>query len=174
MTTFEEFTTEAPELATIALERFAATGLTFVGTLRADGSPRISPMEPILFDGRLFVGSMPQAVKAQDLQRDGRCVMISTIADKHDRSPEVKLFCQATEVTEPTRLFAILSAAFAEMEGDYTMDDLDGSHVFELALTGAAIQGLDGETWITRSWTPGGGVRVRQRVGASGLSEDVT
>lgn len=175
MTTFDEFASAAPDLASAVRARFEATGLAFLGSTRADGSPRVSPFEPILHDGRLFLGSMPQAVKARDLQRDGRCAVISTLASKDDHSPEAKLFCRATEVVDLERIAEILTVAMANagVEGTFELDDYDGSHIFELSIEGAAVQQLDDERWMTRSWRPGADVRVRQRVGASGLSEEV-
>ena len=43
MATWQGFCDEAPELAQRADERFEATGLVLVATLRRDGWPRISP-----------------------------------------------------------------------------------------------------------------------------------
>ena len=40
-----EFSTQCPELAELATARFAADQLALLGTLRADGSPRISAVE---------------------------------------------------------------------------------------------------------------------------------
>ena len=43
-----------------------------LATLRRDGSPRISGSEIMFAEGELWFGSMPNAVKALDLQRDPR------------------------------------------------------------------------------------------------------
>jgi len=43
-----------------------------MATLRRDGSPRISGTEIEFAGGQLRIGSMPGAVKAQDLRRDPR------------------------------------------------------------------------------------------------------
>ena len=48
-----------------------------LGTLRADGSPRISPCEVDLVDGRLCFGMMWQSHKALDLLRDPRLAVHS-------------------------------------------------------------------------------------------------
>ena len=50
MATWTSFADEAPELATLAEQRIAASGLLMLGTLRRDGFPRISPVEPTLMD----------------------------------------------------------------------------------------------------------------------------
>jgi len=42
---WDAFEAACPELATLARERFAKDELVMLGTIRADGSPRISPCE---------------------------------------------------------------------------------------------------------------------------------
>ena len=56
-----EFESAAPELAGLATERFAATDLIMLGTLRKDGWPRISPSEYTIFEGDLMLGGMWQS-----------------------------------------------------------------------------------------------------------------
>jgi hypothetical protein len=53
-------------------ERFEATGLGLLATLRADGSPRVSGLEPLFALGELWFGMMPESRKALDLLRDPR------------------------------------------------------------------------------------------------------
>ena len=50
MASWEEFATAAPKIAEIFVRRHAAAGgLCMLATLRPDGFPRISPMEPRIF-----------------------------------------------------------------------------------------------------------------------------
>ena len=44
---WSEFQKSAPDLARLAEERFARTGVAILGTIRKDGSPRISAIEPV-------------------------------------------------------------------------------------------------------------------------------
>ena len=46
-------------------------------------------------DGRLYIGSMPNGVKAKDLQRDPRCCIITPLADKEDVGGEARQRGQA-------------------------------------------------------------------------------
>ena len=69
-------------------ERIEATGLSLVATTRSDGWPRVSAWEAFLCDGGLYMGSMPNAMKAKDLRRDARCCIITPLADKDDLSGE--------------------------------------------------------------------------------------
>jgi Pyridoxamine 5'-phosphate oxidase len=73
---------EAPELARQVRERFDATGLCLVATLRSDGWPRISPVEPLILEGRLYLGMIANSTKSRDLARDPRCLVHSTVTDK--------------------------------------------------------------------------------------------
>ena len=67
---WEEFRLSDPELAALGEERFDRTGLVLIATLRKDGWPRISPVEPLITDGRLYLGMMWQSRKALDLLSD--------------------------------------------------------------------------------------------------------
>ena len=52
---WEEFSAEAPELASHAKKLFDKTHVVLLGTVRKDGSPRISPVEFVFFDGKLRI-----------------------------------------------------------------------------------------------------------------------
>src|SRR5690606_20942742 len=101
----------------------------FLATTRSDGWPRVSPMELTIFDGRLFAGSMPQAVKAKDLQRDPRCCLITPLADKDDLAGEAKLFCRAVEVGDGGDWDSLRSQWQEELGFD--VGEPGDSHIFE-------------------------------------------
>ena len=98
--TWQEFAAQAPELAALGEAQFARTGLALVGTLRRDGWPRISPVEPFIVDGQLYLGMMWRSVKALDLLRDPRCVVHSTVSDREGTEGEFKVYGRAVEVTD--------------------------------------------------------------------------
>jgi hypothetical protein len=98
---WEEFNTAAAELAGAGEQLIERTGVVLVGTLRKDGSPRISPVEPLIAGGRLYLGMMPESFKAQDLLRDGRCTIHSLISDKNAPEGEFKLHGLALIVQDP-------------------------------------------------------------------------
>ncbi|MEA3216512.1 MAG: hypothetical protein QOJ19_2668 [Acidimicrobiia bacterium] len=169
--TFANFELSAPDIARFVRARFETTGLSIRATLRADGSPRLSPIEPSILQGQLYVGMMPGSMKARDLQRDGRVALLTTLSDKLDMSGEGKLFGEAVELTDPDDIHRVLSAAAAGT--DYDAEAFAGSHVFEVGITGAAWQHVEGDTWVTVSWRVGGPVRRRQRQGPTGSPVDV-
>ncbi|MCU1501097.1 MAG: pyridoxamine 5-phosphate oxidase, partial [Ilumatobacteraceae bacterium] len=160
----------APTLARPIGERFLATGLGMLGTVRLDGSARVSPIEVTIQDGHLYVGSMPGARKAQDLARDARCCLVTPLADKHDTSGEGKLFCLARFVDDEEEAARVLGNALA---ADVDLDAFAGSPCFELQIVGAAWQYVEGETFRTISWSAATGLRRRERVGPSGAVQDV-
>ena len=94
-----DFEAAAPELAAAGRERLVATHVALLGTLRADGSPRISPIEPYLVRRDLIFGVMKSA-KAADLARDPRCAVHSAVSKPDGSEGEFKLFGKAVEVMD--------------------------------------------------------------------------
>src|SRR2546429_4148987 len=95
------FCAECPELAELTSARFAADQLVLLGTLRADGSARISAVEPDIAAGELLVGMIPRSVKALDLLRDPRATLHSWPPDKEGRQGDIKLYGRAVAMTDP-------------------------------------------------------------------------
>ncbi len=171
MATFADLQRAAPAIAGFFEQRIATTGLCLLATARRDGWPRVSPTELSIHDGRLYVGSMPNAVKAQDLQRDDRCCLITPLADKDDLAGEVKAFCRAREI-EGGAEWEALRARIAELNG-FDIGDPGGAHLFELGIEAAAWQRVEGDEWRTTSWSTGSEVRERVRTGPIGESRDL-
>lgn len=77
MTTWTDFHDAEPELADRATAILSATVNAVLGSLRADGSPRLSGIDPFFLHDDLWIGSMPDARKGADLRRDPRCSLHS-------------------------------------------------------------------------------------------------
>lgn len=91
--TWQRFTTDAPRIAAVFERRHAATGkLCLLATLRADGSPRISPMEPRVFEDELWLVGMPHTAKFQDLARDPRFALHTATVDPHVTDGDAKVW----------------------------------------------------------------------------------
>ncbi len=73
-------------------------GLILLGSLRRDGSPRISPVEPLIVDGELELGMMWQSKKALDLLRDPRCHVHTVVTDRNGTEGEFKLWGRARDL----------------------------------------------------------------------------
>jgi len=97
---WEEFETRAPELAGLARTEFERHGMALVGTLRKDGSPRISCVLPFVLDGELYLGMMWQSRKAVDLMRDPRLVLHNPISTNQGDEVEVGLRGRAVEIDD--------------------------------------------------------------------------
>lgn len=87
MTTWKEFAQQAPELAAFGEERFRSSGVAYVGTIRADGGPRVHPVTPIIGE-QLFLFMEPTSPKGKDLQRDPRYSLHCAVADSSGGSGE--------------------------------------------------------------------------------------
>src|SRR5438093_13766084 len=72
MASWAEFEAAEPEFAARVRKLMRSRKHLTMATLRRDGSPRISGTEVQFAGGQLTIGSMPGAVKAMDLLRDGR------------------------------------------------------------------------------------------------------
>jgi hypothetical protein len=157
MATWRQFENEAPELATIARSQLTATKHHVLATLRMDGSPRVSGTE-VDFDGdHLTLGSMPQALKARDLQRDPRYALHSNPGDGSMTVADAKISGHATEVA---------GAEFEAYRAARASDLPPGPfHLFRLDLDDVVLAGLnDSRTGMEiRLWRPGQPVRTFAR-----------
>ena len=98
--TWQEFAVQAPELAAWGAARFEWTGLVMVATLRRDGWPRVSPVEPVFAGQQLYLGMMWRSVKALDLIRDSRCTIHNAVSDRTGVEGEFKVYGRAIEVSD--------------------------------------------------------------------------
>jgi hypothetical protein len=102
MASWAEVLRAAPELAAAVQGRFDAYGLGLLATLRRDGAPRISGVEPLFAGGELWLGMMPGSLKAKDLFRDGRFALHNATTDKQVTEGDARVSGVARAVqTEP-------------------------------------------------------------------------
>ena len=102
MATWTEFSAAAPELAERVKQSFDAHKHKTMATLRKDGSPRISGTEVEFSDGELWLGSMPNALKAKDLLRDPRFAIHNGYSDTTPEGmSDAKLAGRAEPVPHP-------------------------------------------------------------------------
>ena len=116
-----------------------------MATLRRDGSPRISGTEVQFEDGDLRIGSMAGALKARDLQRDGRVAIHGPTHEPTSKGAwrgEAKLTGRALPVTSA-----------------------DESHRFRIDLDGVVITRLNAarDRLVIESWSPQQGYRRFER-----------
>jgi hypothetical protein len=154
MPSWNEFEAAAPELAEKVRARLDAHTHKTLATIRRDGSPRISGTETEVRDGELWIGSMWQALKAHDLQRDPRFALHSGSDEPDEWKGDAKLAGVAEEITDAARV--------KEMNADAPPGP---SHLFRLDLREVSTVGLDEsrKQLVIEVWTPERGVRTIKR-----------
>jgi hypothetical protein len=97
VTRWKEFAEQLPVLAQIGIRRLTGPGVVLVATIRRDGSPRVSPVEPLLWDGDLWLSMALGSRKAADLRRDARILVHSIVTSRDGEDGEYKLRGVAVE-----------------------------------------------------------------------------
>ena len=159
MARWSEFTGLAPRIADTFTRRHAATGgLCMLGTLRADGFPRISPMEPRFFEGDLWIGGMPGTAKFNDLVANQRFTLHTATVDSYVGDGDAKVWGTVQDILDES-----LHQRFAEHLYAETGFDLRGQtfdHFFRADVVGAAsVRVGDGHLDVT-TWRTGRPERV--------------
>jgi hypothetical protein len=134
-----------------------ATRIVLLGTLRADGSPRISAIEPYFAGGQLLFGAMAWSRKVSDLDRDPRVVLHSALTGPDNAEPEIKLYGRAVDADPATRA--------ACRDGWWTSAAAAPVRVLAVQVTEVSLiewNLAEGEL-VATSWSAPTGVQVRHR-----------
>jgi hypothetical protein len=152
---WDAFEQACPVIAVPAHERFLADGLILVGTLRRDGSPRISPNEPAFGFGRFFVSMMWRSRKALDVLRDPRVTAHSVPSDRENPAGDIKLYGRLVDEQDPE-----VREAFREglRERIGWAPDEPNYHCFSLEVEEASLIRLVVDP-IALAWDPERGLR---------------
>jgi hypothetical protein len=147
MISWHEFETEALAMAQLGRQRLEETRVALLGTLRKDGSSRISPIEPYLSQGHLLFGAMSWSLKTHDLLRDPRCAFHSAITAPDAGEVELKLYGRALET--PTEIRDGCS------DGWWHAQPPGAAVVFELSIEQATLieWDLQQSRMVTRRWS---------------------
>jgi Pyridoxamine 5'-phosphate oxidase len=130
---WHQFEGAAPEPARLGRSRFEATRVALLGSLRGDGSPRISPVEPYLVMRRLLIGALGSSQKARDLLRDPRCTLHSSVSNVNGSEGEFKVHGRAILVTDEAVLRgdyeAWWTAPGASPRKAFSIDIVSAAHI---------------------------------------------
>ncbi len=154
---WRELEIAAPEIARVGEERLDRARVGLLATLREDGSPRISPVEPYLSQGELLFGSLVWSLKTRDLRRDSRCALHSAITGPDNGEPELKLQGRALEAEGQIR--------DACQEGWWQAQSPEAAIVFALRIERASLVKWDiaqGQMVVVR-WSPDHGLTESRR-----------
>ncbi len=118
MAIWAEFESAAPELAATGralLYQQPPHAGAFLGTVRADGGPRLHPVAPVIAEGQLWALIVTMSYKYRDLRRDPRYALHTypTVAG----GEEFYLMGEATEVTD-----ALVRATAGAARGGQLLD----------------------------------------------------
>lgn len=155
--TWQELEVAAPGIAEPGRARLTETRIAFLATLRRDGTPRISPIEPYFTQGHLLFGAMAWTLKARDLERDPRCTLHSTIAGPDEGEVELKLYGRALDADDELRA--------ACREGWWRSEQRESASVYSLSIDEAVFVTWDHERGevVVRRWSPESGLRATRR-----------
>lgn len=166
---WDQLVEQQPRLAEVGEARLVTPGVVLVGTIRADGTPRISPVEPLVWEGDLWLSMLLGSHKATDLQRDPRLLVHSIVTSREGTAGEFKLRGRAGEVTSD----AVQRGYAAQVSGRLGWDPVPGRfHLFRVDLDDVAFVRYDPETgdqFVTR-W-PAGEEFVRRGTSATSVGE---
>lgn len=144
---WHELEAGAPDLAALAKEHFERTGMALVGTLRRDGSPRISCVYPCILEGDLVLAMMWRSRKAVDLLRDSRLVLHNAISTNRGDEVEVILRGTALEIGDARLRSRYLTAVPEWGERQ--------SHLFVVDLESAAVIRYEAGEQHLKVWPQG-------------------
>jgi hypothetical protein len=144
------FESAEPEMASFCRNELAKTGIMLIGTIRRDGSPRISCIEPFIVDDTLYLGMMWLSVKAVDLQRDPRTVLRNAICSSTGDEREISLRGRATEIRDPPMRARYLEAVAGKIDWREPR-----FHLFSVEIESAALIEYGRGEQSVRLWPQG-------------------
>ncbi|AJP03405.1 pyridoxamine 5'-phosphate oxidase [Streptomyces cyaneogriseus subsp. noncyanogenus] len=152
---WETFTTAEPALAATVEARFGAYTHHVLATLRKDGSPRTTGLEVRFLLGELWLGMMPNSLKALDLRRDPRFALQANPGGGTDLGGgDVRISGRAIEVDDP----ATKAAYTKEVEPPQPF------HLFRTELTEVTRTYVEDDTYLViQVWKPGQPLRTIKR-----------
>ena len=162
MARWDEVARAEPEFAGRVRRVLEAHKHKTIATLRRDGSPRISGIEATFTGGELWIGSMPGAVKALDLQRDPRIALHSGSEDADEADPgswsgDAKVAGRAVEITDPAEIKAFWRASGQPGQPG-------GSHLFRIEPSEVVLTSVDPPVGLViESWHEDRGYQRRHR-----------
>ncbi|MFC9994951.1 pyridoxamine 5'-phosphate oxidase family protein [Nocardia sp. NPDC127526] len=105
-----EFERAAPDLAAQVGAAFGRFGFGLAGTIRRDGTPRVSPVEIHFVRGRLMLAVIAETRKARDLARDPRILIRTPVTDAATPESESTLRGRVRPAADPAQRAATAAA----------------------------------------------------------------
>jgi hypothetical protein len=156
---WSDFEAGAPVLAPVARSMIERLGFVYVGTVRADGAPRISPVEAHVVLDQLMLVMVAASEKVRDLARDPRVTLQSPVTDPGDPGSELKLRGRVTEVGAEQRdatADAVAAASGWRPQPSWRF--------FAVAVEAVAVLDWDRGDMVLRRWSSRSGLRPVARL----------
>ncbi|WP_455353290.1 pyridoxamine 5'-phosphate oxidase family protein [Streptomyces sp. SYSU K217416] len=153
-----DFQQVAPDIAARAHAAFERFGFALVGTIRRDGTPRISPVEVHVVRHQLMLVMIAGSHKARDLARDPRLVLQTPVTNAGNPECEIKLHGHVTEVDETQR--EATADAIEETSGWRPQGTW---HFFTLTLDSASCIEWNEDEMTLKRWDQAHGLRPPER-----------
>ncbi|MFF5254987.1 pyridoxamine 5'-phosphate oxidase family protein [Streptomyces leeuwenhoekii] len=152
---WETFTAAEPALAATVEARFGAYTHHVLATLRRDGSPRTTGLEVRFLHGELWLGMMPNSLKALDLRRDPRFALQANPGEGTGMGGgDVRISGRAIEVDDP-----VTKAAYTK-----EVEPPQPFHLFRTELTEVTRTYVEDDTYlVVQVWKPGQPLRTIRR-----------
>jgi len=150
---WSQLTQRQPRLGEVAQQRLIEPGVVLVVTIRRDGTPRLSPVEPFVLDGSLWLSMLWGSRKAGDLLRDPRILVHGVVASRDGGDGEFKVRGTARAEEDPGRQREYAAAVGAALGwtpevGRFHLFEVDVEHVVFIRYDDAT-----GDQYVV-SWPP--------------------
>lgn len=142
MARWDEFAADAPVLAAAVRDRFEANLHHVIGTIRPDGTPRLSGSEVTFGGGEVSIGMMAASRKLADVERDPRVEIHSAPIEDDLAGGDAKLA--------------------GRLRRTGTVGDDEG-YTYALDMDRASLVRVDGDELDIAVWTPARGARTMRR-----------
>jgi hypothetical protein len=167
MASFADVETVEPDLADRVRAILSATTNAVLGTIRRDGSPRLSGADPFFHDGQLRIWSMPRARKGRDLRRDPRVAVHSIPWDSRRLRDGAAEVGQADAKVSGTAVLATDADVVSEFRAWLTSErgfeppaDWD---LFTIDIDALAVISVDGGQLVVDRWSTTDGRQTMRR-----------
>lgn len=168
MASWHDIEQAVPELAARARGYLDAHVHKTIATIRRSGAPRISGTEIFFAEGEIWLGSMPGALKARDLQRDPRYALHSGSKDPGDGwDGDAKFAGVVEEITDLDRKLHVFGLRTPSSDDESADVDFAGSHLFRADVNELSVAGLNPQrtAMVIDVWTPERGAWQIERTG---------
>jgi hypothetical protein len=144
------FELDAPELAARIRARFEAHQHHILGTLDSTGAPRLSGINVFFDDGEMWFGSMPEARKVGDINRDPRIALHSATLSEE-------------MVGGDARVSGVAVSLDPDQAASWRSDNPSAGSFFTVEILKAHLVEVSGDELVISMWDSEHGLRIVHR-----------